>query len=98
MDSSPSAEKFVLELSLHYNIEQAWQNDNQDLSADRWCFLMQVAVGILRRSGHIDVTTVENGQQALDIIAERGGIDAFDLILMDLHMPVMVSSAVPDKD
>ncbi|GAX73158.1 hypothetical protein CEUSTIGMA_g611.t1 [Chlamydomonas eustigma] len=50
---------------------------------------MKVAVGILRRSGHTNVTTVENGQQALDVIAERGGIDAFDLILMDLHMPVM---------
>lgn len=27
--------------------------------------------------------------QALDVIAARGGPDAFDVILMDLHMPVM---------
>ncbi len=47
-------------------------------------------MGILRRGGHTDVVTVENGQQALDAVAARGGLDAFDLVLMDLHMPIMV--------
>ena len=52
--------------------------------------LPQVALGILRRGGHTDVAVAENGQVALDVIAARGGIDSFDLILMDLHMPIMV--------
>ena len=52
---------------------------------------LQVALGLLRRGGHTDVAVAENGQVALDVIAARGGIDNFDLILMDLHMPVMVS-------
>ena len=53
-------------------------------------FCPQVALGILKRSGYTDVVTAENGRIALDLIASRGGIDQFDLILMDLHMPVMV--------
>jgi len=49
-----------------------------------------VALGILKRSGYTDIVTADNGRRALDLIASRGGIDQFDLILMDLHMPVMV--------
>jgi signal transduction histidine kinase/DNA-binding response OmpR family regulator/HPt (histidine-containing phosphotransfer) domain-containing protein len=44
----------------------------------------QVAVDLLTRRGH-RVDTVENGQEALDAV-ERGG---YDLVLMDVHMPVM---------
>jgi len=46
---------------------------------------------ILRRSGH-EVTLVSNGQKALDAIAgylETGRNCPFDLILMDLQMPVL---------
>ena len=63
-----------------------------------FCFALQVALGILRRGGHTDVAVAENGQVALDVIAARGGIDKFDLILMDLHMPVMVSCCPMGKN
>jgi CheY-like chemotaxis protein len=54
----------------------------------------QVALGILRRSGVVDVVTAEDGVQALEVIEAQGpqGPDAFDLILMDLHMPRMVGA------
>ncbi len=44
----------------------------------------QVASGLLTRRGH-QVTVVQNGQEAL----ERLDKDTFDLVLMDLQMPVM---------
>jgi signal transduction histidine kinase/DNA-binding response OmpR family regulator/HPt (histidine-containing phosphotransfer) domain-containing protein len=44
----------------------------------------RVAVGLLKRRGH-HVTVVENGQEAVDAL-ER---EQFDIVLMDLQMPVM---------
>jgi CheY-like chemotaxis protein len=41
---------------------------------------------ILSSQGH-RVTTVENGQEALDLLIERG--EPFDVVLMDIQMPVM---------
>lgn len=53
--------------------------------------VMQVALGILKRTGYSEVTTVVDGQQAMDELHRRGGADAFDIILTDLHMPHKVS-------
>uniref|UniRef100_A0A7R9YX24 Response regulatory domain-containing protein n=1 Tax=Chlamydomonas euryale TaxID=1486919 RepID=A0A7R9YX24_9CHLO len=50
---------------------------------------MKVALGILRRFGQNEVKTAYDGQQALRTVDANGGADAFHLILMDLHMPVM---------
>ena len=44
----------------------------------------RVAVGLLNRRGH-QVTVVENGKQAVEAVAR----ETFDLVLMDLQMPVM---------
>ena len=44
----------------------------------------RVAVGLLGRRGH-HVTVVANGQQAVDAV----GREQFDIVLMDLQMPVM---------
>jgi CheY-like chemotaxis protein len=44
----------------------------------------QVALGLLTRRGH-HVTVVDNGRDAVDVSAR----EPFDLILMDLQMPVM---------
>ena len=44
----------------------------------------RVAVGLLKRRGHY-VTVVENGREAVDAV-ER---EQFDIVLMDLQMPVM---------
>ena len=48
---------------------------------------VQVALGILKRTGYSEVTTVVDGRQAMDELHRRGGADAFDIILTDLHMP-----------
>ena len=48
---------------------------------------MKVAVGVLARMGHTNVTVAPDGQAALDALEAAGGADAFDLVLMDLHMP-----------
>ena len=48
---------------------------------------MKVAVGVLARMGHCDVTVAPDGQAALDALEAAGGPDAFELVLMDLHMP-----------
>lgn len=50
---------------------------------------MKVAVGVLARVGHTDVTVAPDGAAALEAIESAGGPDAFDVILMDLHMPRM---------
>jgi CheY-like chemotaxis protein len=44
----------------------------------------RLAVRLLERAGH-RVTAVENGEQVLDVL----GGDRFDVLLMDLQMPVM---------
>ncbi|WP_153557663.1 response regulator [Roseimaritima sediminicola] len=44
----------------------------------------QVAKGLLERAGH-QVTVVETGQQAVEAVAG----ETFDLVLMDVEMPVM---------
>ncbi|MCV2358413.1 PAS domain-containing protein [Paucibacter sp. TC2R-5] len=44
----------------------------------------QLATTLLQRSGH-HVSLAENGQQALDMLAQR----RFDLVLMDMMMPVL---------
>ena len=44
----------------------------------------RVAVGLLKRRGHY-VTVVENGREAVDAV----GREQFDIVLMDLQMPVM---------
>jgi len=44
----------------------------------------RVAIGLLTRRGH-QVTVVENGQEALDTVSK----ERFDIVLMDLQMPVM---------
>jgi CheY-like chemotaxis protein len=40
--------------------------------------------------GCTDVVTAEDGQAAVDALHAAGGPDAFDVILMDLHMPKKV--------
>lgn len=52
-----------------------------------------MATSILARMGYSRVTQARDGQEALDRIAARGGPDAFDFILMDLHMPRKVPPA-----
>ena len=59
--------------------------------------LLQVALGILKRTGYSQVTTVMDGQQAMDVIQQRGGADAFDIILTDLHMPRKVCPMLKNK-
>ena len=44
----------------------------------------RVAIGLLNRRGH-QVTVVENGREAADAVAR----EHFDIVLMDLQMPVM---------
>ena len=54
----------------------------------------QVALGILKRMGCVNVVTAENGEQAVQAVQAAGGPDAFDVILMDLHMPLKARLAV----
>lgn len=49
--------------------------------------LEQVALGILKRMGCTNVVTAEDGEAAVEAVQAAGGPDAFDVILMDLHMP-----------
>ena len=47
----------------------------------------EVATQLLQRDG-ARVTTAENGQQAIDLLRQHAE-DAFDVVLMDVQMPVM---------
>ena len=55
------------------------------------CDLAQVALGILQRIGFKEVVCAADGVNALSEMTMRGGGDAFDIVLTDLHMPRKVS-------
>lgn len=48
-----------------------------------------MATGILARCGIQHVTTAVNGAEALTAVEQAGGADAYDVLLIDLHMPLM---------
>jgi CheY-like chemotaxis protein len=51
---------------------------------------MKVAKAVLSKLGHHDITTAKDGTDALAKVAlEKTGLHAFDIVLMDVHMPVM---------
>ncbi len=54
---------------------------------------VQVALQVLKLAGYSQVTTMMDGQQALDEIHRCGGANAFNIILTDLHMPQKVAIA-----
>lgn len=47
----------------------------------------------LKRAGFTDVAEVVNGQEALDLLAQR----PFDLVLLDINMPVLDGYATLEK-
>jgi len=53
----------------------------------------QVALGILQRIGFSDIVCAADGVKAIAEITARGGGEAFDIILTDLHMPRKVGAA-----
>ena len=55
---------------------------------------MKVAKAVLSRLGHSDVTGAKDGVDALaKVQADPAGLDAFDIVLMDLHMPITIYSS-----
>ena len=53
---------------------------------------MKVAKAVLAKCGYEDVVWAKDGAVALELIEkEEKGVDAFDFILMDLHMPWYVA-------
>jgi len=55
------------------------------LLADDNAMNRKVAVGLMRKVAS-DITVAENGKQVLEQLAEQG---PFDIVLLDMHMPVM---------
>ena len=59
----------------------------------------QVALGILQRIGFNDIVCAGDGVKAISEINARGGGEAFDIVLTDLHMPRKASrTVVSEKD
>jgi len=51
---------------------------------------MKVAKAVLSRLGHTDITAAKDGVEALARVAEEDDrLDAFSIVLMDVHMPGM---------
>jgi len=51
---------------------------------------MKVACAVLAKCGHKDVTIAKDGVEVLEKLRDvPNGLDAFDVVLMDLHMPRM---------
>ena len=51
---------------------------------------MKVACAVLAKCGHKDITIAKDGVEVLEKLALLpSGLDSFDIVLMDLHMPRM---------
>jgi len=51
---------------------------------------MKVACAVLAKCGHKDVTIAKDGVEVLEKVGKLpNGLDSFDVVLMDLHMPRM---------
>ncbi len=74
----PSAKKMVVPSSLLTGIHLLLVEDNQ--------FNQEIALGLLSQEG-AEVTIANNGLEAVDLVRENA--HQFDLILMDIQMPVM---------
>ena len=73
----------VVTLSEHY-ARQSNSGTLNILVAEDNLVNQQVVEGILKHAGH-RVTITDNGERALDILAE--GIDKIDLLILDMNMP-----------
>lgn len=60
--------------------------------------VVQVALGILQRIGFKEVVCAADGVNALSEMTVRGGGDAFDIVLTDLHMPRKVGTETFEYD
>jgi signal transduction histidine kinase/CheY-like chemotaxis protein len=74
-------------LSIDDSESEALINGMKALLVEDNAVNQKVAVGILAKKG-VEVDVVENGQQALDLLAEKNRQD-FEVILMDMEMPEM---------
>mmetsp|Transcript_13030 Transcript_13030/g.18203 ORF Transcript_13030/g.18203 Transcript_13030/m.18203 type:complete len:665 (+) Transcript_13030:1295-3289(+) len=73
-------------VSNRIDIEEVNSSSRRILVAEDNAVNQKMAVAMLKRMGH-EAVVVDNGQQAVDHILY--GSDKFDLILMDVQMPVM---------
>ena len=65
-------------------------DDGEEKKPDANQINLKVAMGVLKRMDIEDVTVARDGIEVLEKVHdEEGGPDAFDVILMDLHMPRM---------
>ncbi len=58
------------------------------LLADDSIAIRNVLGKILQRGGH-EIVTVENGVEALRVLEESSGGKSYDVVILDLHMPVL---------
>ena len=80
IDQSDKSITQALEVYLHS------LKDAHILMAEDNTINQSVVVALLKDTG-IDITMVNNGKEAIEMVEERG--DSIDLILMDINMPVM---------
>jgi CheY-like chemotaxis protein len=72
------------------NFKPLLPKDMRILLAEDHHINMKVACAVLARCGHKDITIAKDGVEVLEKLAALpSGLDSFDIVLMDLHMPRM---------
>lgn len=78
-----------IDINLNQNISQQINKNKKILIAEDVLYNSVLLKNILENLGYTNITCAQNGKEAFDYIKESNDKDPFQILLLDLRMPIM---------